>query len=148
MRAQFGLCHVDGCAPQAAGFDLLGCFCLSLVAESLQDTIVRTWVNSGWGLQFPCTATPHLTHPAWVFCLEPCATSSTFLLLLLAAGKTNTPEFGAGSQTFNKLFGTTLNPWDTSKTVGGSSGGSAAALAVGQVSTAHGSARHGTALYV
>lgn len=39
------------------------------------------------------------------------------------------PEFGAGSQTFNEIFGTTLNPYDTSKTCGGSSGGAAAALA-------------------
>jgi amidase len=39
-------------------------------------------------------------------------------------GKTNTPEFGAGSQTFNKVFGATYNPYDLSKTCGGSSGGS------------------------
>ncbi|KAF6258940.1 amidase signature domain-containing protein [Scenedesmus sp. NREL 46B-D3] len=51
----------------------------------------------------------------------------------IIVGKTNTPEMGAGSQTYNELFGTTLNPWDTSKTPGGSSGGSAAAVAVGQV---------------
>jgi len=44
-------------------------------------------------------------------------------------GKSNTPEFGAGSQTFNAVFGATLNPWDTSKTCGGSSGGAAVALA-------------------
>src|SRR5438876_4954621 len=40
-------------------------------------------------------------------------------------GKTNTPEFGAGSQTFNKVFGATYNPYDLSKTCGGSSGGAA-----------------------
>ncbi|WIA30423.1 hypothetical protein OEZ86_000507 [Tetradesmus obliquus] len=51
----------------------------------------------------------------------------------IIVGKTNTPEMGAGSQTYNKLFGTTVTPWDTSKTAGGSSGGSAAAVAVGQV---------------
>ena len=44
-------------------------------------------------------------------------------------GKTNTPEFGAGSQTFNEVFGATLNPYDLSKTCGGSSGGAAVALA-------------------
>ncbi|HEX4275538.1 MAG TPA: amidase [Bryobacteraceae bacterium] len=44
-------------------------------------------------------------------------------------GKTNTPEFGAGSQTFNEVFGPTLNPFDRAKTCGGSSGGAAAALA-------------------
>src|SRR5881296_1248044 len=44
-------------------------------------------------------------------------------------GKTNTPEFGAGSQTFNEVFGRTLNPYDVTKTCGGSSGGAAVALA-------------------
>ena len=43
-------------------------------------------------------------------------------------GKTNTPEFGAGSQTFNRVFGATRNPYDTSRTCGGSSGGAAVAL--------------------
>ena len=44
-------------------------------------------------------------------------------------GKTNTPEFGAGSNTFNTVFGATLNPYDTSKTCGGSSGGAGVSLA-------------------
>jgi amidase len=44
-------------------------------------------------------------------------------------GKTNTPEWGAGSQTFNPVFGATRNPWDLSRTPGGSSGGAAAAVA-------------------
>ena len=47
----------------------------------------------------------------------------------ITVGKTNTPEFGAGSQTFNPVFGATLNPYDTTKTCGGSSGGAAVALA-------------------
>jgi amidase len=46
----------------------------------------------------------------------------------ITIGKTNTPEFGAGSQTFNKVFGETLNPYDTTKTCGGSSGGAAVAI--------------------
>lgn len=54
-------------------------------------------------------------------------------------GKTNTPEFGAGSQTFNPVFGPTLNPYHPSKTCGGSSGGSAVALATGMVPLATGS---------
>jgi amidase len=54
-------------------------------------------------------------------------------------GKTNVPEFGAGSQTFNTVFGTTLNPYDLSKTPGGSSGGAAAALAAGMHPIADGS---------
>jgi amidase len=54
-------------------------------------------------------------------------------------GKTNTPEFGAGSQTFNKVFGATHNPYDLTKTCGGSSGGAAVALACGMTPVATGS---------
>ena len=54
-------------------------------------------------------------------------------------GKTNVPAMGAGSHTFNPLFGPTRNPYDTSKSAGGSSGGAAAALASGLVSLADGS---------
>jgi amidase len=57
----------------------------------------------------------------------------------ISVGKTNTPEFGAGSQTFNEVFGETLNPYDTTKTCGGSSGGAAAALACRMVPLADGS---------
>jgi amidase len=57
----------------------------------------------------------------------------------ISVGKTNTPEFGAGSQTFNEVFGETLNPYDTTKTCGGSSGGAAVALACGMLPLADGS---------
>lgn len=57
----------------------------------------------------------------------------------LAIGKTNVPEFGMGSQTYNNVYGTTLNPYDLSKTAGGSSGGAAAALASGMLPIADGS---------
>ena len=53
--------------------------------------------------------------------------------------KSNTPEFGAGANTFNQVFGKTRNPWDTRKTCGGSSGGAAVSLATGQVWLATGS---------
>jgi amidase len=53
--------------------------------------------------------------------------------------KSNTPEFGAGANTFNEVFGPTLNPWDTSKSAAGSSGGAAVALATGTAWLAHGS---------
>lgn len=57
----------------------------------------------------------------------------------ITIGKTNTPEFGAGSQTFNTVFGVTHNPYDLAKTCGGSSGGAAVALACGLVPVADGS---------
>jgi len=57
----------------------------------------------------------------------------------ITIGKTNTPEFGAGSQTFNPVFGPTPNPYDPSKTCGGSSGGAAVALACGLQPLADGS---------
>ncbi len=57
----------------------------------------------------------------------------------ITVGKTNTPEFGAGSQTFNTLFGETLNPYDVTKTCGGSSGGAAVALASRMLPIADGS---------
>jgi amidase len=56
----------------------------------------------------------------------------------IVIGKTNTPEFGAGSQTFNALFGSTRNPYDLTKTCGGSSGGAAVALACGMLPLADG----------
>jgi len=57
----------------------------------------------------------------------------------IVIGKSNTPEFGAGANTFNDVFGATVNPWNTKLSVGGSSGGSAAALASGQCWLATGS---------
>ena len=57
----------------------------------------------------------------------------------ITLGKTNVPEFGAGSQTYNDIFGATLNPYGLSKTCGGSSGGAAVALACGMVPIADGS---------
>jgi amidase len=57
----------------------------------------------------------------------------------ITVGKTNTPEFGAGSQTFNRVFGATKNPYDLTKTCGGSSGGAAVSLACGMVPIADGS---------
>jgi len=65
-------------------------------------------------------------------------TDDPMVAALKAAGaiilaKSNTPEFGAGSVTYNDVWGSTFNPWDVMTTPGGSSGGSAAALAAGQI---------------
>jgi amidase len=58
---------------------------------------------------------------------------------VLPIGKTNVPEFGMGSHTYNKVYGTTLNPYDITKSAGGSSGGAGAALATGMLPIADGS---------
>ena len=57
----------------------------------------------------------------------------------VALGKTNTPEFGVGSHTFNPVYGTTVNPYDPGRSAGGSSGGAAAALRTGMLAIADGS---------
>jgi len=62
----------------------------------------------------------------------------------IVLGKSNTPEFGAGGSTFNEVFGKTRNPWNTSLTPAGSTGGGAAALASGEVWLAHGSDHGGS----
>jgi amidase len=62
----------------------------------------------------------------------------------LVYAMSNTPEFGAGANTFNEVFGATVNPWNTSRSVAGSSGGAAAALAAGMAWIAHGSDQGGS----
>jgi len=62
----------------------------------------------------------------------------------IIVAKTNTPEFGSGSNTTNKVYGSTHNPFDLERTSGGSSGGSAAALATGMLPLAHGSDTFGS----
>jgi amidase len=62
----------------------------------------------------------------------------------IVVGKTNTPEMGAGANTFNAVFGATLNPWNTHLNPGGSSGGAAASLATGEVWLSHGSDHGGS----
>ncbi len=62
----------------------------------------------------------------------------------IVIGKSNTPEFGAGGNTFNEVFGRTLNPWNTSLTCGGSTGGGAVALATGEAWLAQGSDHGGS----
>ena len=59
-------------------------------------------------------------------------------------GKTNTPEFGLGSQTYNDVFGTTLNPYDLTKTCGGSSGGAGVSLALRMLPVADGTDHGGS----
>jgi Asp-tRNA(Asn)/Glu-tRNA(Gln) amidotransferase A subunit family amidase len=85
------------------------------------------------------------THGSVLFAEAPSASSDSLLVARLrqagcvVVGKTNTPEFGWTSHTENALFGLTRNPWNPEHTAGGSSGGSAAALAAGMVPLATGS---------
>jgi amidase len=58
---------------------------------------------------------------------------------VIPIGKTNVPEFGMGSHTYNSVYGTTVNPYDPSRSAGGSSGGAGAALAAGMLALADGS---------
>ena len=62
----------------------------------------------------------------------------------IVIAKSNTPEFGAGGNTFNEVFGRTRNPWNTALTCGGSTGGGAVALATGTAWLAHGSDHGGS----
>ena len=62
----------------------------------------------------------------------------------IVLGKSNTPEFGAGGSTFNEVFGKTRNPWNTSLTCAGSTGGGAVALATGQAWLSHGTDHGGS----
>ncbi len=76
--------------------------------------------------------------------IEPCDQDSTEVARLRAAGcvvigKTNTPEFGWAGDTYNSVFGPTLNPWNLARSPGGSSGGTSAAVASGMVPLGTGS---------
>ena len=90
------------------------------------------------------TAGIRTTHGSPLFARHVPATDALHVARMQAAGavlvgKTNTPEWGAGSQTFNTLFGATATPYDPDRTAGGSSGGAAAALAARMLPVADGS---------
>ena len=83
------------------------------------------------------------TRGSRIFALDMPSEEPVFIERLRAAGaipigKTNIPEFAMGSHTYNALFGTTLNPYDLTRSAGGSSGGAAAALATGMLPIADG----------
>ena len=96
---------------------------------AIKDVIMTKGVRTTWGSLVHKDHVPKEDH----IMAERLKAAGAILI-----GKTNTPEFGAGSQTFNKVFGATRNPYDLSKTCGGSSGGAAVAVATGMVPFADG----------
>ena len=92
-----------------------------------------TWTK-GIRTTFGCRAFEHFVPDQDALIVERLRAAGAITI-----GKTNTPELGAGSQTFNALFGATRNPYDPTKTCGGSSGGAAVALATGMLPIADGS---------
>ncbi len=96
---------------------------------AIKDVIATKGVRTTWGSLVYKDHVPEQDH----IMAERLKAAGAILL-----GKTNTPEFGAGSQTFNAVFGATRNPYDLTKTCGGSSGGAAVAVATGMLPFADG----------
>ncbi|MBS0125230.1 amidase [Thetidibacter halocola] len=97
---------------------------------TIKDLTPVAGVRTTWGTPALADTIPQVSHPL-VLRLEERGG--------VVLGKSNTPEMGAGANTFNPVFGATRNPWDTRMNAGGSSGGAAAALATGETWLAHGS---------
>lgn len=134
LRAEEALLEADAADRRAArsADDLGPLHGLPIAIKDLQDTagIRTTYGSSAFADHVP-------------------AVDSLLVTRLRAAGaiivgKTNTPEFGAGSHTFNEVFGATRNPWSLERSAGGSSGGAGAALAAGMVPLADGSDHGGS----
>ena len=96
---------------------------------AIKDVIMTKGVRTTWG---------SLVHKDYVPAEDHIMAERIKAAGAILIGKTNTPEFGAGSQTFNKVFGATRNPYDLSKTCGGSSGGAGVAVATGMLPFADG----------
>ncbi|SDY36109.1 amidase [Citreimonas salinaria] len=96
----------------------------------IKDLTPVAGVRTTWGTQAFADHVPEESHPL----VERMEDRGAIVI-----GKTNTPELGAGANTFNAIFGPTRNPWDTRQNAGGSSGGAAAGLATGEVWLSHGS---------
>jgi len=123
----------DAARSLGEGADVPGCLAgIPINIKDLSDVanVVSTCGTKGLADHVPTTSAPVVTR------LERRGG--------VVLAKTNTPEFGAGANTFNDIFGPTLNPWDTTKNAAGSSGGAAASLATGEFWFAHGSDHAGS----
>lgn len=119
----------DGCEAREAPGWLAG---LPVAIKDLADV---AGVRSTYGSPIFANHVPETSHPL----VQRIERMGGIVL-----AKSNTPEFGAGGSTFNEVFGKTRNPWNTSLTPAGSTGGGAAALAAGEVWLAHGSDHGGS----
>ena len=109
--------------------------CLAGIPINIKDLSGVSGVRSTWGTKALADFVPDQSDPI-VTHLEDHGG--------VVLAKTNTPEFGAGANTFNAVFGATLNPWNTSRNAAGSSGGAAVSLATGTFWFAHGSDHAGS----
>ena len=133
LRPEAALAEADAADRRAAAGEPLGpLHGLPIAIKDLEDTAgIRT------------------TYGSRAFA-EHVPTADSLLVQRLRAagvvivGKTNTPEFGVGSHTFNEVFGATRNPWAAERSAGGSSGGAGAALAAGLLPIADGSDHGGS----
>jgi amidase len=100
------------------------------VPVSIKDLFATKGIRSTWG---------SLIYKDYVPDADDLVVQRLKVAGAIVVGKTNTPEFGAGGNTFNAVFGATRNPWNPALTSGGSSGGAAVAVATGMGPIAQGS---------
>lgn len=145
------LAHVDALNPQFNAIVSRRDSQVLLDEATLRDTQLARGERLGWMHGFPL-AVKDLSHAAGLPTSmgspltprSPAMADSQHVARMRAAGaivigKTNTPEFGLGSHTYNTMFGATRNAWQPEKTAGGSSGGAAVALALRMLPVADGS---------
>src|SRR5262249_12954302 len=145
--------HIDRINPSVNAIVNLRARSELLAEAAEKDRLLQSGNYQGWMHGFP-HAVKDLADVAGIkttfgffrppFDLRPATRDSLIVERIRAAGaifigKTNTPEFGLGSQTYNNVFGTTFSAYDQTKTAGGSSGGAAVAVALRMLPVADGS---------
>lgn len=145
--------HIDDVNPRVNAIVSLRPRAELLAEAREKDRLLRTGICQGWMHGFPY-AVKDLADAAGLpttlgllpstYDLAPAGRDALFVERIRAAGaiivgKTNTPELGLGSHTYNNVFGTTLNAYDQTRSAGGSSGGAAVAVALRMLPVADGS---------